>query len=100
MDIHLHPLPHEKNIYAIPVPDDTAGASIHDKESTPKALIIYRKDPDELFKPGIPEPMWPLPEGTTTFICIATPENKRWDLHLRDAGLSQGTYAIIENIRQ
>ena len=53
----------QNTILVVEVPEDTVHAEMFDKESSPLAVLIYRKDPQGLFNPGIPQPIWPIPEG-------------------------------------
>lgn len=53
------------------VPKDSVAFEIYDKESLPLAIIVYRKDPQGLFEPGIPEPHWPLPPGKYQIVGLA-----------------------------
>lgn len=45
------------------VPEDSVAVELYDKESLPIAIIAYVKDPKGLFKPGIPMPIYPIPDG-------------------------------------
>lgn len=75
----MTPLPHNPLIWVEDLPEDVISCEVYDKESLPVALIIYRKYPNVLFKPGIPEPHR-LPPGTWKLICLgnqATEEEAR-----------------------
>ena len=41
---------------------------VTDKESLPLCLIVYQKDPNGFFKPGLPLPIYPLPPGSWSLL--------------------------------
>lgn len=59
------------NIYAVEMPEGTVSAEIYDKESLPLAIMAYVKDPNGMFKPGIPVPIYPIPPGSYTLLFLS-----------------------------
>jgi hypothetical protein len=60
------------NYWAVEIPQDTVHIEVYDKESLPLALIAYIKDPKGLFTPGIPQPIYPLPNGQYKFLFLSS----------------------------
>lgn len=49
-------------LLVVATPDKTVAVELYDKESLPIALMCYVEDPAGRFKPGIPHPIYPIPE--------------------------------------
>jgi hypothetical protein len=58
------------NGVVVKVPDDAVAWEIYDKESHPLAVMVYLKH--EWYNPGIPMPIWPIPEGNYSILGIAS----------------------------
>jgi hypothetical protein len=58
------------NGVVVKVPDDAVAWEIYDKESHPLAVMVYLKH--EWYNPGIPMPIWPIPEGNYSILEIAS----------------------------